>query len=165
MSSRWMTFLRPLEAQCTSPHFPPTNHKLPMRLLGKGSHVPNDGLGSSLGACMSSHGENFVELMDRYHPRFVYEMLQPDGAWKPLPPNHLVSMNHGPDGNSLLCGVCASFAYVGTKQTSQTLWVTCPRCDAVYKWSPREVLCACPDHDESQGCSNTNCWKRDLSGG
>lgn len=109
---------------------------------------------------MSRNNERFVEFMDRLHPVIVHEMLQSDGTWKRLPSSHLVSMNHGEDGNSLLCGVCGSFMYVELEYIGQTLCATCSGCHkAIYRWSPRKVLCACPDHSEPGGCSNAKCWK------
>lgn len=64
-------------------------------------------------------------------------------------------MHAGPDGNSLLCVHCHSYRYV----TVVDFRVRCPVCATEYKWVPRPVICAAPDHNGPGLCSNPACWK------
>ena len=71
-------------------------------------------------------------------------------------------MFHGPDGDSLLCGACGNFDYIVTKLNepdASFLTAQCLICKIVYGWTPREVNCANPRHNEPGGCGNTRCWK------
>lgn len=89
------------------------------------------------------------------------ERLQPTGDWVEVFDG--TTMFHGPDGDSLLCGLCGSMDYVVTRlldDGTAGLCVACLTCRrGVYKWNPTDVSCAAPNHNGPGSCGNVNCWK------
>lgn len=59
----------------------------------------------------------------------------------------------GPDGNSIVhCGYGFYVEVIDGR-------VTCKHCGTTVLWSPQQVICANPDHNDPGGCGNKDCWK------